>query len=72
VRPSFTDALTVPDVRLHLYGKSAARPGRKMGHLSAVAESTEAALDKVLEARRRFDRRPGVEIRDSRFEIRGR
>jgi 5-(carboxyamino)imidazole ribonucleotide synthase len=71
VRPSFTDALTVPDVRLHLYGKSAARPGRKMGHLSAIAESTEAALEKVLEARRRFDKRPGFGIRDSRFEIRG-
>ena len=53
-RPSVVGALSVRDVRLHLYGKSSARPGRKMGHLSAVAESTDAALERVLEARRRF------------------
>ncbi len=56
VVPDVEGALQVPDVRLHLYGKTSARPGRKMGHLSAVAPSTEAALEKVLEARRRFSR----------------
>ncbi|MGQ0647860.1 MAG: 5-(carboxyamino)imidazole ribonucleotide synthase [Gemmatimonadaceae bacterium] len=55
-QPSYVDALSVPDVRLHLYGKSSARPGRKMGHFSAVAESTELALERVLEARARFAR----------------
>src|SRR5206468_3855263 len=29
----FDVALAMPGVRLHLYGKSDARPGRKMGHL---------------------------------------
>jgi 5-(carboxyamino)imidazole ribonucleotide synthase len=32
------------DVRLHLYGKAEARPGRKMGHLNVLADSPEAAL----------------------------
>jgi 5-(carboxyamino)imidazole ribonucleotide synthase len=53
-QPRFADALTIPDVRLHLYGKSSARPGRKMGHLSAIAPTAEEALEKVLESRRRL------------------
>ena len=53
-RPLFAEALAIPDVRLHLYGKASARPGRKMGHLSAIAPTAEEALDKVLEARRRL------------------
>lgn len=32
------------DVRLHLYGKAEARPGRKMGHLNVLADSPDAAL----------------------------
>ena len=28
--------LTVPDARLHLYGKGTARAGRKMGHVTRV------------------------------------
>ena len=52
--PDFASALTVPDVRLHLYGKTSARPGRKMGHLSAVGASVEEAREKVLTARRRL------------------
>jgi len=49
--PDFASALTVPDVRLHLYGKANARPGRKMGHLSAVGSTVEEAREKVLTAR---------------------
>jgi len=41
-------------VRLHLYGKTSARPGRKMGHLSAVGDTVEEALEKVLTARSRL------------------
>jgi 5-(carboxyamino)imidazole ribonucleotide synthase len=48
--PRFARALEVPGVRLHLYGKASARPGRKMGHLSALGESAEGARDAVLEA----------------------
>ena len=29
-------ALTEPGAHLHLYGKGAARPGRKMGHITRV------------------------------------
>jgi len=49
--PHYAAALDVPEVRLHLYGKHSARPGRKMGHLSAVADSTDTALERVLQAR---------------------
>ncbi len=43
--------LAVPGVVLHLYGKASARPGRKMGHLTAVASTTEEAVARVLAAR---------------------
>uniref|UniRef100_A0A7C2P5P8 N5-carboxyaminoimidazole ribonucleotide synthase n=1 Tax=Schlesneria paludicola TaxID=360056 RepID=A0A7C2P5P8_9PLAN len=39
------------DVKIHLYGKQAARPGRKMGHLTALADSVEEAQGLVLAAR---------------------
>lgn len=58
VAPGFTDALAVPDVRLHLYGKASARPGRKMGHLSSIGDSVEEARSKVLTARARLARPP--------------
>ena len=48
--PRFDAALALPGVRLHLYGKAEARPGRKMGHLSAVGETPEAAAAHVLKA----------------------
>jgi 5-(carboxyamino)imidazole ribonucleotide synthase len=31
------EALAVPGANVHLYGKAAARPGRKMGHVTALA-----------------------------------
>ena len=49
--PDFAAALRVPTVRLHLYGKASARPGRKMGHLSAVGETAAEAMARVLRAR---------------------
>lgn len=48
--PDFTRALAIPGVRVHLYGKKEARPGRKMGHLSADGATPEEALDRVLAA----------------------
>ena len=48
--PDWERALDVHGVRLHLYGKKLARPGRKMGHLSAVGPTPEAARDAVLDA----------------------
>jgi 5-(carboxyamino)imidazole ribonucleotide synthase len=56
--PDWAAALAVPGVRLHLYGKADPRPGRKMGHLTAVAASVEEAIARVTEARRRARREP--------------
>ena len=49
--PEWERALADPGVRLHLYGKREARPGRKMGHLTCVDSTPELALKRVLEAR---------------------
>jgi len=56
--PDWAAALAVPGVRLHLYGKSDPRPGRKMGHLTAVATTATEAVARVTEARRRARRQP--------------
>lgn len=49
--PDWDAAVSIPDVKLHLYGKSEPRPGRKMGHLTALAATTEGALAEVMRAR---------------------
>ncbi len=49
--PNWATALAFADVKLHLYGKHEARPGRKMGHLTALAETCEAARARVVAAR---------------------
>ena len=38
-------------MKLHLYGKREPRPGRKMGHLTALGETPAEAIQKVLAAR---------------------
>ena len=48
--PDVTKALAIPGVRVHLYGKKEARPGRKMGHLSADGDTPEQALERVCAA----------------------
>jgi 5-(carboxyamino)imidazole ribonucleotide synthase len=50
-RAGAADALGVPMTALHLYGKAQARPGRKMGHLTSLADTPEEALRRVLHAR---------------------
>ena len=50
--PPWHKALAVPNVKLHLYGKREARPGRKMGHLTALAASAAAAIGLATAARR--------------------
>jgi 5-(carboxyamino)imidazole ribonucleotide synthase len=54
--PAFDRALAIPGVRLHLYEKSVPRPGRKMGHLSAIGDSVQQAVDRVLQARSALSR----------------
>jgi 5-(carboxyamino)imidazole ribonucleotide synthase len=41
------EALSVPGLSLHLYGKTEARPFRKMGHLTVTAGTLEEALEKA-------------------------
>ena len=50
--PNWAAALALPDVKLHLYGKSSPRPGRKMGHLTVLADTPAEAKERVLQARR--------------------
>jgi 5-(carboxyamino)imidazole ribonucleotide synthase len=57
--PRWEEALRRPGVRLHLYGKAEARPGRKMGHLNCLATDPDRALATALETRDALRRRPG-------------
>ena len=47
--PLWHRALAISGVKLHLYGKREPRPGRKMGHITVVAESATAALQRATE-----------------------
>jgi len=49
--PDWAAALRCPTVKLHLYGKTTARPGRKMGHLTALAATPGEAKSLVISAR---------------------
>jgi 5-(carboxyamino)imidazole ribonucleotide synthase len=49
--PRWARALAIPGVKLHLYGKHDPRPGRKMGHLTATADTAAEARSRVLAAR---------------------
>lgn len=49
--PDWTAVLRLPNIKVHLYGKREARPGRKMGHLTALANSVDEAERMVREAR---------------------
>ena len=42
--PRWDRALALPGVRLHLYGKAEPRAGRKMGHLTCLADTADEAL----------------------------
>jgi 5-(carboxyamino)imidazole ribonucleotide synthase len=49
--PNWAAACRFPDVKLHMYGKVEPRIGRKMGHVTAVARTAPAALERVIAAR---------------------
>jgi 5-(carboxyamino)imidazole ribonucleotide synthase len=44
IAPDWSVVLSHPGAHLHLYGKRAARPGRKMGHVTVCDDTVEAAL----------------------------
>lgn len=49
--PRWDRALAMPGVFLHLYGKAEARPGRKMGHLTAIGATSAEAAQRARAAR---------------------
>ncbi len=49
--PNWDAALKIPGVKIHLYGKQRKLKGRKMGHISALASSTEEAMENACAAR---------------------
>ena len=53
--PDWTPVLAEPAAKLHLYGKTRAKPGRKMGHFCVLASTTEQALEKARAIKERLD-----------------
>jgi len=49
--PNWAKAAAMSGVKLHLYGKSDPRPGRKMGHITAMDLSADAAAELARKAR---------------------
>ncbi|MBM3761432.1 MAG: 5-(carboxyamino)imidazole ribonucleotide synthase [Acidobacteria bacterium] len=49
--PNWSALLKFPEARLHLYGKDDPRPGRKMGHVTALGKSGVHAAEIVKAAR---------------------
>jgi 5-(carboxyamino)imidazole ribonucleotide synthase len=49
--PNWAAACRFPEVKLHLYGKTEPRPGRKMGHLTAFGRTVREAQDRAIAAR---------------------
>jgi 5-(carboxyamino)imidazole ribonucleotide synthase len=50
-RPRFENALKESATYLHLYGKQGARPGRKMGHITKLADTAMLAAEQVASIR---------------------
>jgi 5-(carboxyamino)imidazole ribonucleotide synthase len=44
---AYSDLLATPGSVLHLYGKRVVRPGRKMGHVTFLAERSDEAADRA-------------------------
>ena len=49
--PDWSVLHAVPGLRLHLYGKHHARPGRKMGHFVVIGDDAAVVLERALAAR---------------------
>ena len=52
--PHWEEAMNDPRVRVHLYGKAEPRPGRKMGHLTVLADSAIEAAQRATAAREKL------------------
>ena len=49
--PHWDALLTHANIKLHLYGKETARPGRKMGHFNVLDADLNAALQRAEQMR---------------------
>jgi 5-(carboxyamino)imidazole ribonucleotide synthase len=61
--PDWLPVLAEPAAKLHLYGKQAAKPGRKMGHFCVLDPSREVALEKALAIKARLENAHDSRIR---------
>ncbi len=50
--PNWDKVLKEPGLKMHLYGKHEARPGRKMGHFTVIDENVDIAFQKAMELRK--------------------
>jgi 5-(carboxyamino)imidazole ribonucleotide synthase len=50
--PDWVKLLAIPNLKLHLYGKHHARPGRKMGHFTVIGSDAQKVQESALAARR--------------------
>jgi len=53
--PDWNSMLQHPSAKLHLYGKTEARPGRKMGHFTVLGSDTETALNEALRIKQQLE-----------------
>ncbi|MBP9100942.1 MAG: 5-(carboxyamino)imidazole ribonucleotide synthase [Nitrosomonas sp.] len=53
--PDWNIVLQHPSAKLHLYGKTEARPGRKMGHFTVLNSDIETALSEALHIKQQLD-----------------
>lgn len=51
----FNDLLSIPGAVLHLYGKRVVRPGRKMGHVTFLADEAEVAAERANQFMKRLE-----------------
>jgi 5-(carboxyamino)imidazole ribonucleotide synthase len=49
--PNWAAVCRFPEVKLHVYGKTEPRPGRKMGHLTAAGRTVAEAQERAIAAR---------------------
>lgn len=58
--PDWQQLFRLEGAHLHLYGKTAARPGRKMGHVNCLAETSQLATERALQLHARLERVPAA------------
>lgn len=47
-----SNALKIPNVSVHIYGKTETRPDRKMGHITVIGKTVQEALSSATKARK--------------------